>query len=141
MGTYHAPNTTTPSTILVQPGEIDEYTLDIEAVTAVGDSQPVLASEAMLVQCARQDQSTFESGVAWRPAAGGELRVLLPDQPGEMDATQRPLDLDCDAHEVTAGDSSDDCDDTRPHFHRDATDVCDGMDTNCDGARFIAVDC
>jgi hypothetical protein len=59
-----------------------------------------------------------------------------------MDASTRPLDLDCDGHEVSLADNSRlDCDDTRATFNRDATDICDGMDTNCDNAQTIATAC
>ena len=138
MGTYRAPGQTKPSPILVQPDEIDEYTLEVEPVTQVDDAQPVAASDALLVTCARKDQSTFESGVVWRTGAGEELRVLFPAEPGSTDATQRALDLDCDDHVADAGG---DCDDTRASFHQDAAETCDGLDTNCDGRPYLAVAC
>jgi hypothetical protein len=47
------------------------------------------------------------------------------------------LDLDCDQHEALDAD----CDDLRPAFHADQAELCDGLDTNCDGRRLELLDC
>jgi len=99
-----------------------------------------VAGDAMHVDCARTDQTTFHSGVVWRDAAGGELRLMLPDGDSD-DATTRALDLDCDGAVVAVAASSEDCDDTRARFHTGATEVCNGEDTSCDGVPYVAVPC
>lgn len=139
MGTFHATAGGPPAAILVQRGQVDRYTLDVEPVQEVDDSMPVDTRGAMRVSCPRQDQSTFVSGLVWRPRVGGELRVMLSD--GDSAATSRPLDLDCDGHAVDPTDASADCDDTRARFHDGATEACDGEDTNCDSAETFAVAC
>jgi hypothetical protein len=140
MGTFHAMAGGPPSPILVQRGQVDRYTLDIEPVQEVDDSMPVDTRGAMRVECTHQDQSTFLSGIVWRPRVGGELRLLLPDGDGG-DATTRALDLDCDSHAVSPTDATADCDDTRARFHDGATEACDGEDTNCDSVETLAVPC
>ena len=142
IGTYHAdPASSQPSAILVQRGEVDEFILEVEPVHEIDPSAPILPQQALRVACTRQDGTTFQSGVAWHPASGPELRIVLPDDPSSEDATQRKLDLDCDDHVVAPNDASADCDDVRASFHEGAPDTCDGEDTNCDGNRFVVVDC
>jgi hypothetical protein len=142
IGTFHASDQSAdPSPILVPRGEVDKYTLDVEAVTDVDDAVATDPGDALQVTCAHTDQTTFASGVAWRPHAGGERRILLPDDVGSTDATQRPLDLDCDGAVVASDASSSDCDDTRARFHSGATEVCDGEDTNCDAVPYTVQSC
>jgi hypothetical protein len=93
-----------------------------------------------VVTCTRDDQTSYTSGIVWHTRAGNELRLLLPND-GGLDATGRALDMDCDGHAVTPESSRADCDDTRPAFYEGALDMCDGMDTNCDGAQAIATQC
>lgn len=140
MATFRARDSALPSPILVLTSEIDKYVLDVEPVVQVSDMDPVGPGQVQLVDCYRDDQSTFTSGLVWRPKAGGELRLVFPDD-GGLDATNRALDLDCDAHEVSPDSSSHDCDDSRAWFHRDAEDTCDGFDTNCDGLQSMVVAC
>jgi hypothetical protein len=142
IGTYHAdPASPQPSAIVVQAGEVDEYTLDVEPVHEADASMAIAPGQALRVACTHTDGSSFESGIAWHPSAGPDLRILLPDDPASEDATQRQLDLDCDAHAVAPNDASADCDDVRAAFHEGAPDTCDGEDTNCDNNRFVVVDC
>ncbi len=141
IGTYRAGDTPTPSPILVVRDEIDKYTLSVEAVTEIDETAAPAPGQVHVIECAHTDDpSTFTSGIVWRPQGGGELRLLFPDD-GGSDATERELDLDCDGHVVTADNSRPDCDDTRNTFHRDAPDVCDGYDTNCDGFQAVATSC
>jgi hypothetical protein len=140
MGTFRTSDGGPPAPILVKRTEVDRYTLDVEPVQEVDDSMPVQAGQALRVDCTHSDQSTFDSGLAWRPHAGGELRILLADGDGG-DATGRPLDMDCDGHVVSPTDATPDCDDTRARFHEGATEACDGEDTNCDGAPAFVVAC
>ena len=95
VGTYEADATGAPSPIVVKRGEVDEYPIAVEPLVEVVDTKPVSAGDAMQVTCGRTDQTTFRSGVVWRDAAGGELRLMLPDGDSD-DATARALDLDCD---------------------------------------------
>lgn len=139
VGAYH-PNGAGPSPIDVKRKQIDEYTIDVEAVTEGVDTKAVGSAGAMQVTCGRTDGTTFRSGVVWRDPNGAELRLMLPSD-GSTDATMRPLDLDCDGEVVAAAASSEDCDDTRARFHTDAAEVCNGEDTNCDAAQYSAVPC
>ena len=142
MGTFHATTASTdPGEIIVQRGQIDRYQIDIEPVTEAADTDPVVARQAMQITCTRDDQSTFLSGVVWRPQAGGELRLMMPDDPLSTDATQRKLDMDCDDHEVMVDDSSADCDDTRARFYAGAAEVCNGENSNCDSIPYLVVPC
>jgi hypothetical protein len=140
IGTYRADGQTMPAPVLVMPNEIDKYTLDVEPVTIVDDMTRAAPGQVQVVDCFHDDQTTYTSGIVWRPKAGGELRILFPND-GSLDATSRTLDLDCDNHDVTAESSGRDCDDTRGWFHRDAQETCDGYDTNCDGLQNTVVAC
>lgn len=141
IGTYRAGDTPTPSPILVVRDEIDKYTLSVEAVIQIDEKTEPAPGQVHVIECThRDDTSTFTSGIVWRPQGGGELRILFPDD-GGLDATGRELDLDCDGRVVTSENSRPDCDDTRNWFHRDAPDVCDGYDTNCDGFQAVATSC
>jgi hypothetical protein len=141
IGTYRAGDTAAPSSILVMRDEIDKYTLDVEAVTQVDEKAAPAPGQVRVIECEGQgDPATFTSGIVWNPQGGGELRIVFPDD-GGTDATGRALDLDCDGHAVAPDNSRPDCDDTRDWFHRDAEDVCDGYDTNCDGFQAIATAC
>jgi hypothetical protein len=133
-----------PAPVVVPRARVGLYTLEVEPVAEVVDAMPVVASEALRVEC-RAGDTSFVSGIVWRAASGHEVRVMLPD-PGALaadplDATLRPLDLDCDGVAVAVAASSNDCDDTRARFHAGAADVCDGEDTNCDGARYVVQPC
>jgi hypothetical protein len=134
-------NAMVPSPILVMPNEIDKYVLTVEKATQQDDPALELqAGEARVVRCAHDDGTEYESGIVWRAADGEEYRILLPND-GGLDATGRPLDLDCDEHAVTAETSHEDCDDTRDAYYRGAADTCDGQDTNCDGATTLTQEC
>jgi hypothetical protein len=135
------PTVVQPSPIFVQHGQVAKYDLAVEPVTEVADTGPVATRDAMPVKCTRDDQSTFLSGVVWRPRGSGELRLLLPDDPSSTDATQRMLDLDCDGHAVTETDTTADCDDTRARFHAGAKEQCDGEDWNCDAVPYVVLPC
>ena len=69
---------------------------------------------------------------------------VFPGAP-EPDCTD-PTDYDCDgttAYADVDGDGAaacEDCDDTAPPVHPGATEVCDGVDNNCDGSEDGAVD-
>jgi hypothetical protein len=142
VGTYHAdPQSPQPSPLIVKRHEVDKFPIDVEPLTEVVDTVPVDPGDSMQVQCARDDQSTFISGVVWRPSTGGELRLLMPDRPDSLDATSRVLDLDCDGHEVAQDASGTDCDDTRARFHVGATELCDGEDWNCDAIQYVTLPC
>jgi hypothetical protein len=141
MGTFHADDQSPPSPILVPRGKVDLYPIEVESVTEVTDRHAVDAQQAMQVDCTRADQTTWRSGLVWRPKSGGELRLMFPDDPSSDDATGRALDMDCDDHVVAPGDSGPDCDDTRERFHRGAEEVCDDEDTNCDGVPYVVVPC
>lgn len=141
IGTYRAGEDNLPSPILVMRDEIDKYKLRVERATQIDDPDvELLAGEVRVVTCPRDDGSAFTSGIAWHTQDGEEYRLLFPLADG-LDATGRLLDMDCDGHEVTPESSYRDCDDTRLAYHRDAEDVCDGKDTNCDGAQTLATAC
>jgi hypothetical protein len=140
VATYRSAETLQPSPILVLGDEIDKYVLDVEPVVQVGEMDGAAAGQVRVVDCIDDRQMPYTSGIVWRPHGGGEVRLLFPDDGGD-DATDRELDLDCDAHPVTAENSNKDCDDSLGWFHKDAQDTCDGFDTNCDGLQSIVVAC
>jgi len=140
VATFYAPDSALPSPILVLRDEIDKYVLDVQPVVQADEKSRVDAGQVRVITCYRDDQSSFTSGIVWRPERGGELRLLFPND-GGLDATNRALDLDCDNHPVTAESSGMDCDDSRDWFNRDAEDTCDGYDTNCDGLQSPVVGC
>jgi hypothetical protein len=49
----------------------------------------------------------------------------------------RPTDLDCDLHEAPDAD----CNDLRADFHATQPEMCDGLDSNCDGDSLIVQQC
>lgn len=140
VATFRATDSAQPSPILVLRDEIDKYVLDVEPAIEVDDVASMAAGQVRVVECFRDDQSTFTSGIVWKPKTGGEIRLVFPDD-GGLDATGRSLDLDCDGHPVTVDSSGPDCDDSRAWFHRDARETCDGYDTNCDGLQSLVVSC
>lgn len=141
IATYRLGDELQPAPILVMPDEIDKYTLTVEKATQINDASLELQSgEVRVVSCPRDDQTSYASGIVWRTSTGEEYRILLPSD-GTQDATTRMLDMDCDAHEVTAESSHRDCDDTRSEYNRGAADACDGADTNCDGAEILQEEC
>lgn len=128
-----------PMPVDIQAGVITTYDVTVTAVHAVGDEDPLDAGGARTVTCFQRDQSPWKSGYAWSTATH-ELRLLLPDvgaDPAGTDATGRAADLDCDAHPADASD----CDDVRGAFFNGAAESCDGLDTNCDGLRYMATGC
>lgn len=139
VATFRAPGATKPSPVIVVPDEIDKYTLVVEPVVQVTDEERPAPGQVHVVECETADGS-FASGIAWRPLGGGELRLLFPSD-GGVDARERELDLDCDDHAVTEQSSGRDCDDTRVWFNRDAVEMCDGYDTNCDGLNTLVELC
>jgi hypothetical protein len=140
VGTFHADGQSAPSPVIIVPNEIDKYTLDVDKVTQVDDQTAAAPGQVLVVDCYREDQSMFTSGVVWRPRGGGELRILFPND-DSLDATGRKLDLDCDNHEVSVETSGQDCDDTRGWFYAGAQEACDGFDTNCDGQQYSVQGC
>jgi hypothetical protein len=131
-----------PQPITIVDGEITKYTLAVEAVTPADPAAAIAAGQALPVTCGGVGQA-FTSGIVWRPAAGPELRLLLPDlgrDASAEDATQRALDLDCDTV-IASSDSDKECDDVRAAYHRGAAEACDIADTNCDGAAFWTQPC
>lgn len=140
VATYRAADSAQPAPILVKRDEIDKYVLAVEPATQVTDMDAAAAGQVRVVTCARTDQTTFTSGLVWRPQGGGELRLLFPAD-GGLDATGRALDLDCDGKAVAPQTSGPDCDDTRDWFHAGAQETCDGFDTNCDGLQSLVVAC
>jgi hypothetical protein len=144
IATFHGTGEPMPQPIAIRAGELDSYALDLEPMTAADPNGPIAGAQALAVDCVTDVAGTWRSGFAWRPAAGSQLRLLLPDlgaDPGATDAMGRALDLDCDGHAAVADDRAADCDDTRARFNRDATEACDGEDTNCDDAQFYVTSC
>jgi hypothetical protein len=98
----------------------------------------VLSGQIEELRCG-SNNGPWRSGIAWQPPAALQLRLLFPDPEAGtgLDATARPLDLDCDG---AAADGRD-CDDLRAAYRPGAAEACDGLDTNCDGADFALTPC
>ena len=140
IGTYRAGDTP-PSAIRIATDVIDKYVVNVERTKQLADdSLELQPGEVRVINCYHDDRTTYASGLVWHTVAGEQYRLLFPND-GGLDATGRKLDMDCDDHEVTPESSYRDCDDTRTAYNRGAADVCDGEDTNCDGAQTIATEC
>jgi hypothetical protein len=115
-----------------------EATVTLLPLAAVDPMKGIAAGQLAELPCTRSNRS-WRSGLAWQPAAGPQLRLLLPDPEGEapLDATRRSLDLDCDGHPADGGD----CDDVHVQYNPAAAERCDGADMNCDGSRFAVTGC
>ena len=137
VGVAHDPTGATPGpvAITVDPSALQVFQVDVELASVT--TANVTAQQVAIVDC-----NGAPSGLVWRPAAGQELRVLLPLPGDSEDATARPLDLDCDGHEpiASAGAAAADCDDLAADVFAGAPETCDGRDANCDGqpTRFEA---
>jgi hypothetical protein len=124
-----------PATIEILPGTLVEYVVDMVPLAPAVAEAGVAPGESLVVEC-ESNAGPFESGIAWQPGDTAQLRLLLPAD-GTADASSRTLDMDCDLHEVP----DDDCDDLRAAFFVGSRETCDGLDTNCDGARLELVAC
>ncbi len=73
---------------------------------------------------------------------GGVPSAVWPDADGDgYGAADQPPAYKCDGATDGFADSHDDCDDTDPATHPDATEVAgDGIDQNCDGHELCYVD-
>jgi hypothetical protein len=116
----------------------------IEATVAMVPLQAVdLPLEIAIGQLAEMrcgaNSGAWRSGIVWHPPGDDQLRLLFPDpdSASQLDASSRPLDLDCDDYRADGGD----CDDLRPRLNPGATEACDGVDVNCDGPAFAFVQC
>ena len=137
-----------PTGVQIAPKVMTSYTVVVTAVTVVDADAAIDRGKARIVRCANDRNPLWDSGIAWFPVAdparpngrAHQLRLLLPDvseDPAATDATMREADLDCDLHAA----ESNDCDDLRGAFHDGAPESCDGLDTNCDWARFTPQGC
>lgn len=130
-----------PTAVEIKPGVITSYDVTVTAVHDVAADDALDAGGARTVTCFSRDQAPWKSGYAWStPDGTHELRLLLPDvgtDAAATDATERAADLDCDAHPADASD----CDDVRGAYFNGAAESCDGLDTNCDGQRYMATGC
>lgn len=115
-----------------------EATVTMVPLAAADPTKGITAGQLAELPCERNNRS-WRSGLAWQPAAGPQLRLLLPDPGGEspLDATRRSLDLDCDGHAADGGD----CDDVLVKYNPAAAEACDGADTNCDGSKLAVTGC
>jgi hypothetical protein len=123
-----------PSSILIEE-TTRQYFVDMVALKPMDPAVGMADRESILLAC----ESGWDSGIAWRPGAT-QLRLLYPDRsedPNASDASEREADLDCDGYVAP----SQDCDDLRATFHTGRADVCDTMDSNCDGARTVVSPC
>ncbi|MBA3460834.1 MAG: putative metal-binding motif-containing protein [Deltaproteobacteria bacterium] len=137
-----------PSAVQIAPKVMTGYTVTVTAVQTVDADAAIDRGKARIVRCTNERSAPWDSGIAWFPVAdpvrpngrAHQLRLLLPDvgaDPAATDATMREADLDCDDHRAEAND----CDDLRGAFHDGAAESCDGLDTNCDQARFTPQGC
>lgn len=107
------------------------------ALVPLAAADPVIGVKAGQIEEVRCDGA--RSGIAWQLPSGPQIRLLQPDPGGDgkLDASARPLDLDCDGYRAGAGD----CDDLRARVSPGAAEACDGVDSNCDGAHYAVEQC
>jgi hypothetical protein len=128
-----------PAAVEVREDLTTQYTVDMVALAAAGDATGIRVREVLEVDCGAND-GAWPSGVAWRPSQGTQLRLMYPDAGADAkatDASARATDLDCDLHAATESD----CDDLRGAFHTDRAELCDGIDSACDGPSQMIVEC
>lgn len=126
-----------PMPVEIREGVRIEYRMTVTPITAPAADAALAPDQGVIVGCGA---TAWTSGVAWRPAQGPQLRLLLADlgaDPAATDATTRAADLDCDDFAAT----DDDCDDLRGAFHPGQAETCDGLDTDCDGRRMEVQAC
>lgn len=126
-----------PAPVEIKDGELAEYIVAMVPLTVTDAADGLDDGEIVSVPCRGGNTAELASGYAWQPPDRAQLRLLLPDKPGSQDASARTIDLDCDAH--AAPDT--DCDDLRSAFHDDQIEMCDALDTNCDGDGLIVQTC
>jgi hypothetical protein len=128
-----------PAPVEIKPGVMTSYTVTAQPMTAADADARIDAGKARVVTCYTDRQLAWTSGYAWA-GTSHQLRLLLPDTGADAtatDATMRMADLDCDDHVA----ANNDCDDLRGTFYNGAPESCDGLDTNCDSARYIPQAC
>lgn len=119
-----------PDKIEIRSDVLRVYDITMVAMTQVAGDAAIETGQVLPVEC-----GPIRSGLAFRPG-DTELRLLLPDR-AHTDASDRPLDMDCDDVPADQGD----CDDLRGEFHPGAVEACDGMDHDCDFRRLELVTC
>jgi hypothetical protein len=127
-----------PLALEVPAGSILEATVSMIPLLAADMKLGVMSGQIAEIQCG-SNSGAWRSGLAWQPPAGEQIRLLLPapDAESKLDATARPLDLDCDGFVADQRD----CDDLRARYNPGATESCDGEDTNCDGSHLAITQC
>lgn len=129
-----------PMAVSILEGVLANYTMTITPVTYPGENVALGPNHGLVVGCLDHAAEVWQSGVAWKPDTGPQLRLLLADltiDADASDATARAADLDCDAFDA----ASDDCDDLRSAYHPGQPETCDGLDTDCDGQRMEVQEC
>jgi hypothetical protein len=129
-----------PMPVTIREDERIRYTMTVTPISEPAADMPLAAKQGELVGCLDDRAEAWTSGVAWRPEAGPQLRLLLADvaaDPGATDASDRVADLDCDDFDA----ATNDCDDLRDAFHPGQPETCDGLDTDCDGRRMEVQAC
>lgn len=127
-----------PMALEVPAGSRVEATATMTPLAPADPAKGVMSGQILEVRCA-DNAGGWRSGLAWQPPAGTQLRLLFP-APGDdakLDATSRPLDLDCDGYTADGRD----CDDVRARYNPGADELCDGEDMNCDGSQFAVTRC
>lgn len=133
VGAVHDPDGN-PMPVTIREDQRILYPMTVTPVATPGGDTGLAVNQGLVVGCRDDHAGAWTSGVAWHPATGPQLRLLLADlaaDPDSTDATDRMADLDCDAHDA----ADDDCDDLRDAYHAGQVETCDGLDTDCDGER------
>lgn len=114
-----------PTHIEIVPDQLARFDVAMQVLVETDGAEGIATNEAMAIDC----EAFTNSGIAWQPGAR-QLRLLMADRsqdPEATDASERPLDMDCDGRKAF-----EDCDDLRSEFHPGAPESCDGFDHDCD---------